>query len=97
MPRKLKSKLALVSQFDHGGQLISGVGSGVGLEFIKTYFPEAQNVIRVASAYFTLRGYKLGREYVAPEVQFHILVGKEEGRKVHAGSIPFWRENSECK
>lgn len=87
MPRKSKSKLALVSQFDHSGQLISGVGSGVGLEFIKSYFPEAQNVIRVASAYFTLRGYKLGRQYVAPEVQFHILVGKEEGRNVHAAVI----------
>ncbi|WP_250121352.1 hypothetical protein [Chroococcidiopsis sp. CCMEE 29] len=55
MPRQSKSKLALVSQFDHSGQLISGVGSGVGLEFIKAYFPEAQNVIRLASAYLQPR------------------------------------------
>ncbi len=41
----------------------------------------------VGGCQFTLRGYKLGREYVAPEVQFHILVGKEEGRNVHAAVI----------
>lgn len=87
MPRKSKSKLGLVLQPNSSGQPISGVGSGVGLEFIKAYFPEAQNIIRVASAYFTLPGYKLGRKYVVPDVRFHILVGKEEGRNVRATVI----------
>jgi PLD-like domain/Type III restriction enzyme, res subunit len=87
MTRKSKSKLALVLQVDRNGQPISGVGSGVGLEFVKTYFPEAQDVIRVASAYFTLRGYKVGREHIVPEVQFRILVGKEEGRNVQSTVI----------
>ncbi|MGV0108036.1 hypothetical protein NSTCB13_06950 [Nostoc sp. DSM 114160] len=80
MPRKSKSKLALVLQSNPDGQPIAGVGSGVGLEFIKTYFPEAENTIRIASAYFSLVGYKLGRKYVASEVQFQILVGSG-GRK----------------
>lgn len=82
MPRKSKSKLDLVLQTTPRGQIISGVGSGVGLEFIKAYFPVAKHVIRIASAYFTLKGYKLGRQYVSPNVQFNILVGKEEGINV---------------
>lgn len=87
MPRKSKSKLALVLQSNPDGQPIAGVGSGVGLEFIKAYFPEAQNIIRIASAYFSLVGYKLGRKYVASEVQFQILVGQEEGKDVRATVI----------
>jgi superfamily II DNA or RNA helicase len=87
MPRKSKSRLSLVLQANRNGQPISGVGSGVGIEFIKTYFPQAQSIIRIASAYFTLRGYKLGREHIAQEVQFHILVGKEEGRNVQSTII----------
>jgi phosphatidylserine/phosphatidylglycerophosphate/cardiolipin synthase-like enzyme len=87
MPRKSKSRLDLVLQVDRNNQPISGVGSGVGLEFVKTYFPEAQDVIRIASAYFTLPGYKLGREHIAPKVQFHILVGKEEGKNVQSTVI----------
>ena len=87
MPRKSKSKLALVLQSNPDGQPIAGVGSGVGLEFIKAYFPEAQNIIRIASAYFSLVGYKLGRKYVASQVQFQILVGQEEGKDVRATII----------
>ncbi|MEH1840000.1 MAG: helicase-related protein [Nostoc sp.] len=87
MPRKSKSKLALVLQSNPDGQPIAGVGSGVGLEFIKAYFPEAENTIRIASAYFSLVGYKLGRKYVASEVQFQILVGREDGKHVRATVI----------
>ncbi len=87
MPRKSKSKLALVLQSTPSGQPVAGVGSGVGLEFIKAYFPESQKVIRIASAYFTLLGYKLGRKYVASSVQFQVLVGREEGRNVQATVI----------
>jgi len=87
MPRKSKSKLALVLQSTSSGQPLAGVGSGVGLEFIKAYFPESQKVIRIASAYFTLLGYKLGRKYVASSVQFQVLVGREEGRNVQATVI----------
>ncbi|ALF54071.1 hypothetical protein ACX27_16445 [Nostoc piscinale CENA21] len=87
MPRKPKPKLALDLQYNPDGSPIAGVGPGVGLEFIKAYFPEAQNIIRIASAYFSLLGYKLGRKYVASDVQFQILVGREEGRHVRATVI----------
>lgn len=87
MPRKSKSKLALAVHSTPTGKLIAGVGSGIGLEFIKAYFPEARSIVRIASAYFTLRGYKLGRKYVRQSVQFRILVGREEGRNVYTTVI----------
>ncbi|MBL8080360.1 MAG: DEAD/DEAH box helicase family protein [Anaerolineales bacterium] len=77
-----KSKLELKLQRDSNGHPLSGVGSGVGLEFIKAYFPHAQNTIRIASAYFTLKGYKIGKEFILPKTKLQILVGREEG--IHA-------------
>ncbi|MBN1888892.1 MAG: DEAD/DEAH box helicase family protein [Thermoflexales bacterium] len=71
-------------QYDSAGKPISGVGPGAPLVFVKAYFPEVQQVIRIASAFFTLSGYQLGRKYALPEVQFRILVGKEEGKNVTA-------------
>jgi hypothetical protein len=50
----------------------------VGLAFAQHYFPTAQASIRIATAYFTLRGYKLGREFMADSTQLRILVGKSE-------------------
>lgn len=69
---------------DNTGRPISGVGPGAPLEFVKAYFPEARQIIRIASAFFTLSGYQLGRKYASPNVQFCILVGKEEGKNVAA-------------
>lgn len=85
MARKPRASLAL--RDDSDGKLISGVGPGVGREFIKTYFPEAQRVIRIASAYFTLTGYKQGRKHISSSVQFQVLVGREEGGNVKATVI----------
>ncbi len=64
------------------GRITSGAGPGVPLQFLKRNFGAAQDVIRIASAYFTLSGYKLGRRHTAPGVTFRILVGKEDGRNV---------------
>lgn len=82
-----RAKVALVLQFGSDNKPTSGVGPGVGLEFIKAYFPEAQHTIRIASAYFRLAGHKLGRKYISPDVKFQILVGREEGQNVQATVI----------
>lgn len=47
-----RAKVALVLQFGSDNKPISGVGPGVGLEFVKAYFPEAQHTIRIASLSF---------------------------------------------
>ncbi|RZK32008.1 MAG: hypothetical protein EOO63_02655 [Hymenobacter sp.] len=60
------------------GQPAYGAGAGVGLAFVKHFFPNAQQVIRIATAYFTLRGYKLGRAFIADSAQLRILVGRSE-------------------
>jgi superfamily II DNA or RNA helicase len=74
-------KPALSLYRDGDGRLVAGVGPGIGIEFIKAYFPGAKT-IRIASAYFSLAGYKLGGQYTAPDVQYSILVGREEGPHV---------------
>lgn len=74
-----KSKLELRLQRDSEQNLLSGVGPGVGFEFIKAYFPKAQNTIKIASAYFSLKGYKIGKDFISPQIHLQILVGKEEG------------------
>jgi superfamily II DNA or RNA helicase len=75
-------KLSLSLQFDSNNNPLSGVGPGVGLAFIKAYFPKAQYIIRIASAYFTLKGFKISRDFIAPKTQLQILVGREEGLNV---------------
>ncbi len=64
------------------GKVGIGAGPGVPLRFLQDYFSEAEAIIRIASAYFTLSGYKIGRRYARPEIQFRVLVGKEEGKNV---------------
>jgi superfamily II DNA or RNA helicase len=64
--------------FDETGRPAYGAGAGVGQEFIRHYFPAARQVIRIATAYFTLRGYKLGRAFIADSAQLRILVGRSE-------------------
>jgi superfamily II DNA or RNA helicase len=78
-----KPKLSLSLQFDSNNNPLSGVGPGVGVAFIKAYFPQAHHVIRIASAYFTLKGYKISKDFISPETQLQILVGREEGVHVH--------------
>jgi superfamily II DNA or RNA helicase len=58
-----------------------GVGAGTVETFLKAYYPEADELIRIASAYFTVEGYNLGRSYLPPDstVKFRILVGRNEG------------------
>ncbi|HEX8674938.1 MAG TPA: hypothetical protein VF710_23765 [Longimicrobium sp.] len=77
----MKHRPPLSLHRDETGNLIAGVGPGVGAEFVRAYFPESQT-IRIASAYFSLTGYKIGRLHTDPSIQFHILVGKEDGTSV---------------
>lgn len=58
-----------------------GVRSGTVETFLKAYYPEADELIRVASAYFTVEGYNLGRSYLPSDstVKFRVLVGRNEG------------------
>ena len=71
---------------DSDGQLVAAVGPGAGLAFLTRYFPDSRE-IRIASAYFSLAGYKIGRENAPPEVQFYVLVGREEGTHVQKAII----------
>ncbi|GAB3692227.1 hypothetical protein GCM10027592_10940 [Spirosoma flavus] len=67
------------------GKPLYGVGAGTLGAFLNAYYPEAKKLIRIASGYFRLAGYTLGRRYLFPDqtsVQFHILVGPREGQKV---------------
>jgi superfamily II DNA or RNA helicase len=62
-----------------------GVGAGTLGRFLEAYYPEAKKLIRIASGYFRLAGYTLGRRYLRPDqssVQFRILVGPNEGSKL---------------
>lgn len=72
--------LPLILEPRDDGKPIWGVGPGVGLAFVQHYFPETEEVIRIASAYFRLSGYKLGQAHVPSGVHLRILVGLEEGR-----------------
>jgi superfamily II DNA or RNA helicase len=42
-----------------------------------------QHILRVATAYFSIKGYNLGRKHLAQSVQLHILVGRQEGEHVY--------------
>lgn len=78
-------KKAILSIRVSGDQLpITGIGPGVGMAFVKAYFPKAKQSIRIASAYFTLKGYKFTRKYISEGVQIAIVVGQEQGRHVKA-------------
>lgn len=64
--------------YDEAGRPAYGAGPGVGMVFVKAYFPSVRQVLRIATAYFTLRGYKLGRDFVRAPAQLHVLVGRSE-------------------
>lgn len=72
---------------DAYGKPLSGVGRKIGLAFVEAYFPEATNTIRIATAYFQLKGYKIARPHIRQGVRLHILVGREEGQHVQAAVI----------
>jgi hypothetical protein len=61
------------------GTPAAGVGPGIGLAMVAALFPTAHARIRIATAYFTLSGYRLAREHIGASVQLHVLVGREEG------------------
>ncbi|WP_375446930.1 helicase-related protein [uncultured Fibrella sp.] len=63
------------------GKPLIGVGAGTVGTFLAAYYPEAQKLIRIATGYFRLDGYKLGRSYLkeGQKIQYYILVGPEEG------------------
>lgn len=80
--KKTSPATLLVLNINPDGKLISGVGPGIGHEFIQRYFPKAEETIRIASVYFSLQGYNIGNANVNKNVFFKILVGKEDGRNV---------------
>jgi superfamily II DNA or RNA helicase len=67
---------------DKDGRPKLGLGPGTAYELLRAYFPEAQEKIRIASAYFTTSGYKRARKFISDHVKLWILVGKEDGRNV---------------
>lgn len=69
------------------GEIASGVGPGVGLTLIEALFPSAASTIRIASAYFSLAGYRLARDHIRDSVQIHVLVGREDGSDLREAVI----------
>jgi hypothetical protein len=61
----------------------AAVGPGAGLAFVQAYFPLVQHILRIATAYFSIKGYNLARRYLAKSVRLHILVGRQEGEHVY--------------
>ena len=81
------------------GELISGVGPGTVETFLKAYYGQAKKRIRIASAYFTVKGYDIGTTYLTNRaIQYQILVGEEEGASVQSSIIKeVERELQNCK
>ena len=82
---KRKPPLAIHPAED--GTPVAGVGPGIGLTFVTSLFPLACDKIRIASAYFTLSGYRVARPHIVPGVQLHVLVGREEGASLRKAVI----------
>lgn len=82
---KRKEKLAVrklsVHEYDDG-ILRSAVGPGSGYAFIKRYFPDATETIRISSVFFSLKGFQLGQEHIKEQVVYKILVGRDDGHDV---------------
>jgi superfamily II DNA or RNA helicase len=64
--------------YDEEGRLLAGIGPGAAAEFAREQFPRARSEIRVASAYFSVKGYNLGWKHIPRGVHLRILVGKGE-------------------
>lgn len=80
MYKKRKVPLSLLK--DKSNKPLSAVGPGAGIVFFEKYFPKVKRTIRIATAYFTLTGYKLVKSLIAKDVKIQILVGREEGKNV---------------
>lgn len=82
-------KIQSFFHFDEKDNLASSVGSGIGLAFVKSFFPKAFQTIRIASDYFELSGYDLARDTFNPTVQLRILVRIQggEGKKVQLAAV----------
>ncbi|NJM05242.1 DEAD/DEAH box helicase family protein [Candidatus Gracilibacteria bacterium] len=81
------SKLQSIIQPGDDGKPCYGVGPGLGKAFAEAYFPEAQSILRIASAFFTPSGYKVGKPYIGQQVIIHILVRKEQGHEAQAAIV----------
>ncbi len=75
-------KLDLTLELDSNNDPVAGVGPGIGIKFAEAYFPRAHQIIRIASAYFSLNGYRLVRKHFQDETRLSILVGNDDGRHV---------------
>lgn len=76
-----KPKLRLDVQPGQHGLPASALGPKSGLTFVQAYFPLAKSVLRIATGYFTVKGYNIGLENLtSPDVLLHFLVGPKEGK-----------------
>ncbi|MGC4046574.1 MAG: helicase-related protein [Armatimonas sp.] len=63
---------------DSNGKIITAAGRGVGMRFVATYFPEAETNLRIATGYFSLSGYDLGRDFISANTKIQVLVGQAQ-------------------
>ncbi len=75
---RLPAEPVLVLDEDGSGQPRAGVGRGTGLAFVKAYFPLVQQQLRIATAFFSFKGYEMARGLVAPQVQLSFLICNRE-------------------
>ncbi len=68
-----------LDQYAPDGSLAAAIGAGTGLAFAKEYFPLAGDVLRIATAYFSVNGYEGIERYVPKATRIHVLIGKGEG------------------
>ena len=78
--RQQKEKLRLDIQSGIDDLPTDAVGPGAGIEFVRRYFPLAQDRLRIATGYFSVAGYKIGLANLSsPDILLHFLVGPDEG------------------
>lgn len=74
-----------------------GVGPGVGQAFVRAYFPRVQHSLRIATAYFSLKGYRMAFSSLPPggRARLKILVGKRDGYQVQRTVLEDLRQEME--
>lgn len=70
------------------GELLLGLGYGVGLQFMQSYFPRTKRLLRIASSYFKLDTYKQCCSGMDKNAEIQVLVGEGNPQKINlAGTI----------
>ena len=52
------------------------------MKFVETHFPEGNEELLIATAYFSVQGYVLAREHIPDKACIYFLVGRSDGRLV---------------